>query len=65
MKNIYYINDHHKNKQTFDYINEVLKKGHVSHFINDCNYIYVGHVLYIGGIFTGIILSLCIKTSIL
>jgi hypothetical protein len=53
MKTIYYINDHHKNKQTFDYINTILKKSHIPHFINDAHYIYVGHILFIFGFISG------------
>jgi hypothetical protein len=56
MKTIYYINDHHKNKQTFDYINTILKKGHISHFINDAHYIYVGHLLFFIGVAIGCII---------
>ena len=52
MKTIYYINAQHKNKQTYDYINKTLDNTNV-HFIDDINYVYIGHILFIIGFTTG------------
>jgi uncharacterized protein (UPF0276 family) len=52
MKTIYYINAQHKNKQTYDYINKTLNDTNV-HFIDDINYVYIGHILFIIGFTAG------------